>query len=72
MKSYIFTFGTGQQHERTAVRIKASNGTLAREKMVQEFGLEWAFQYEEDGYYEICKSSYIQPYPIKFEFEVTE
>jgi len=55
MKSYIFTFGIGMKHERTAVRIKASNSTLAREKMAKEFGLKWAFQYEEDDYYRMCK-----------------
>lgn len=72
MKSYIFTFGIGMKHERTAVRIKASNSTLAREKMAKEFGLKWAFQYEEDDYYRMCKELGIEPYPIKFEFEVTE
>ena len=72
MNTYILTFGIGQQHERTAARIKAPTQALAREKMVEEFGLEWAFLYEEDAYYRTCKELGIEPYPIKFEFEVTE
>ena len=43
MNTYILTFGIGQQHERTAARIKAPTQALVREKMVEEFGLEWAF-----------------------------
>lgn len=71
MKTYIFTFGIGQQHERTAARIKAPTQALAREKMVEEFGLEWAFEYTEDDYLYGCELMGLEPYPVKFEYDVT-
>lgn len=71
MKTYIFTFGIGQQHERTAARITAPTQALAREKMVEEFGLKWAFEYTEGDYYAQCELMGVKPYPVKFEYEVT-
>ena len=43
---YIFTFGSGQLYEGRYVRIKGDYGT-ARQKMVDRYGLNWAFQYSE-------------------------
>lgn len=68
---YIFTFGIGHQFQNTAVRITAPNYQSARRKMVEKFGLAWAFQYTEENYYMTCNRSGIAPYPISHEFEVT-
>lgn len=70
--TYIFTFGIGHQYEENAVKITAPDFYSARNKMIEHFGLEWAFQYTEEGYYEIWKGLGQTPYPIKFEFEVSE
>ncbi len=41
---WIFTFCNGRQHAGYYVKIRGSYGE-AREKMVEKYGLEWAFQY---------------------------
>ena len=46
-KEHIFTFGSGQTLEGFCVRIKGDYGK-ARERMMQSFGDEWAFQYPAD------------------------
>lgn len=43
---YIFTFGYSQKHQGHYVKIKGTYGS-AREKMVEQYGNEWAFQYSE-------------------------
>ena len=44
---YIFTFGSGQLHQGHYVRLFGTYET-ARRKMIDLFGLKWAFQYSED------------------------
>ena len=44
MEEYIFTFGYGHKYEGYCVRIAGDYAT-ARSKMVEKFGLNWAFQY---------------------------
>ena len=44
---YIFTFGYGQQNEGKYVKIRGDYET-ARQKMVERYGLNWAFQYSEE------------------------
>lgn len=44
---YIFTFGVGQQNEGKYVKVRGNYGT-ARQKMVERYGLNWAFQYSEE------------------------
>lgn len=44
MEEYIFTFGAGHKYEGYCVRIKGDYDT-ARAKMIDKFGLNWAFQY---------------------------
>ena len=44
-EEYIFTFGCGHPNEGLCVRIKGGYGE-AREKMIQKYGLKWAFQYD--------------------------
>lgn len=46
-KWYIFTFGCGQQNEGKYVKIRGDYET-ARQKMVERYGLNWAFQYSEE------------------------
>lgn len=41
---FIFTFGTGQEHEGKYVKIFGSYGE-ARQKMIDKYGREWGFQY---------------------------
>lgn len=43
---WIITFGDGQEHEGKCVKIKGSYGE-AREKMVDKYGIRFAFQYSE-------------------------
>ncbi len=44
---WIFTFGSGQKHAGHYVKIKGTYGS-ARQKMVDKYGLSWAFQYSEE------------------------
>lgn len=64
METYIFTFGIGQKHERQAIEIVAEDYEQARGLMIENFGTEWAFQYEYDDYHRICKEMNMQPYPV--------
>lgn len=48
---WYFTFGCGQKHARHYVRIFGTYAE-AREQMIKQYGLEWAFQYSEDEWLE--------------------
>jgi len=48
MPKFYFTFGFGQLHENGFHIIEAKDYGTAREKMVERFGLKWAFQYTEE------------------------
>ena len=56
--SYIFTFCCGEEHQNHGkfVRIPEDDYGKAREKMVKLFGLDWAFQYEEEAFMEQMKN----------------
>lgn len=43
-EAYVFTFGDGQPNQGCCVRIKGSYAE-ARQKMIDMYGLNWAFQY---------------------------
>ena len=45
--NYIFTFGVGQKHAGYYVKASGTYGE-ARQKMVDKYGLDWAFQYTEE------------------------
>ena len=45
-KYWIFTFGCGQEFVGKAVKI-SGDFSGARRKMIDKYGLEWAFQYSE-------------------------
>ena len=45
-ESYFFTFGYGQPHEGKYVKVYGDYAT-ARKKMVDKYGLNWAFQYSD-------------------------
>lgn len=64
MKRWIFTFGIGQQHERTCVLVVARTYSAAKKLMSDKYGLAWAFQYLERDYLDGCKESGLTPYPI--------
>ena len=46
LKTFIFTFGSGQDHEFGYHVIKAPTETEAREIMFQRFGNNWSFCYD--------------------------
>ena len=52
MKRYYFTFGCGSDDaNRNCYHIEtAESYEKAREKMVEKFGVDWAFQYTEDDW----------------------
>ena len=52
MKTYYFTFGFGQVHENGFHKIEAKDYASARKEMVDKFGLKWAFQYEENQWFD--------------------
>lgn len=43
-ETWIFTFGSGQQHAGHYVKIKGTFGQ-ARREMIDRYGLEWSMQY---------------------------
>ncbi len=43
----IFTFGYGQKNRGRFVIINGNNREDCRNKMIQSFGMEWAFVYDE-------------------------
>ena len=47
MKKYYFTFGFGHKYEGCFVIIEAESREGARRRMVEKFGTEWAFCYNE-------------------------
>ncbi len=47
MHTYYFTFPCVHLLHDRWVEIMAENSELAREKMVENFGIKWAFQYED-------------------------
>ena len=47
-KKWYFTFGFGQVHENCYHVIEAESYGEARDRMVEKFGLKWAFQYSEE------------------------
>ena len=49
---YYFTFGFGQLNQGKFVKIEAETYEKAREIMVSVFNDKWAFQYEEDDWFD--------------------
>jgi hypothetical protein len=58
LNKYYFTFGFGQVHQNCYTVIKAERVYDARERMVEKFGLQWAFQYSEKEW--ICDNGKTQ------------
>lgn len=54
MKTYIFTFGSGQKNAGHFVRVEAEDFMSARRKMISVFGSEWAFQYTKEEWDKWC------------------
>ena len=53
MERYYFTFGCGvnDAHSNCYTVIEAESCEKARDKMVERFGLKWAFQYTEKEWF---------------------
>lgn len=47
-----FTFGYGTPYRNKYVKMEADTKALCRERMVELYGLKWAFQYDEDKFQE--------------------
>jgi len=47
MNTYYFTFGQNHPLVDHWIEIIAANGEAARHRMVDNFGINWAFQYED-------------------------
>ena len=45
MKDFYFTFGHGQKHFPSHVRITAKDQETARKKMVETYGTKWSMVY---------------------------
>lgn len=67
MSDWIFTFGAGQKHEGYYVRVTADSYDNARKKMVDKYGIEWAFQYSSEEWDRCCEN---RPYYIPVETEL--
>lgn len=65
---WIFTFGYGQKHAGHYVKIWGTFET-ARQKMIEKYGVDWAFQYSEKRWLQWLerKPEYI---PAETEMEV--
>lgn len=50
-KNYIFTFGVGHKYGGHYVKIRGTYEN-AREEMFERFGKSWAFQYEEEFFFD--------------------
>jgi hypothetical protein len=48
MEKFYFTFGFGTDKANCYTVIEACSLESAREKMIERWGLDWAFQYSED------------------------
>ena len=51
MKPYYFTFGFGQRYENCFTVIYAKDRNEARDKMFEAHGNKWAFQYDEESWF---------------------
>ena len=67
MSRHYFTFGCGQKHEGKCQPIEASDAGIARDKMVEIFGVKWSFQYTEEEWDAIKKDT---RYPTETELPV--
>lgn len=65
---WIFTFGCGQEYSGHCVRISGSYGE-ARNKMVEKFGPDWAFQYSVDEWEKLSSNKNL-PYKLETEIKI--
>ena len=49
---YYFTFGFGQRYENCFTIIEADSYMKARKEMVRIFEKKWAFQYDEESWFD--------------------
>lgn len=48
LKTFYFTFGSGQRHEGYFQPIMAKESSVAHKKMCEIYGAQWAFMYDEE------------------------
>lgn len=51
-EKWYFTFGSGQEHAGHYV-IMTGSYVIAREKMIEKYGIHWGFQYSEEEWNEM-------------------
>ena len=51
-KRWYFTFGFDHKYRKGYVEVFAEDSEAARNKMVERYGMEWGFQYNEDEFRE--------------------
>lgn len=56
ISTWIFTFGSGQQHAGKFVKIQGT-WEEARQEMFSRFGRNWSFQYSEEEWEAYCKEA---------------
>lgn len=67
---WVFTFGWGQPHQGKYVRIRGTYGQ-ARKKMIEKYGLHWAFQYSAEEWRK-AEENPERCWPLETELEVIE
>lgn len=69
VKTWVFTFCIGRKHGGHFVKFDGSYSE-ARQKMIDKYGLEWAFQYSEEDWNRYTERAKKERLPI--ETELTE
>lgn len=72
LEDWIFTFGSGQEYEGFYARVRAFSYSEAREKMVQHFGDEWAFQYSLADWNQWVYEAGLVGFPVETEIIVID
>lgn len=65
---WVFTFGFGQKHEGKYVKF-SGDFSEARRKMVEKYGLEWAFQYSEKNWNSYVEKAKKEGLPVETELK---
>lgn len=65
---WVFTFGFGQKYEGKYVKF-SGDFSEARRKMVEKYGLEWAFQYSEKDWNSYIEKAKKEGLPVETELK---
>ena len=65
MSTFIFTFGSGQLHAGCCVKITAPTWGAAKVKMLEMYGPNWCWQYDEEQWAEWAKDAAMWGVPVE-------